>query len=199
MNSIQKTIAFLLLLFSIYGNSCNDQHKKVSSKPSEEITFIQDTLQKKEIDSLVAQINEAVRLQPDPFKIPFPVYNEKDTIKYWIRNGETSLVSVTISYPDRVIWPMFYVKNGELVFVRYRYWAQSYPSFAMENMIYLNANKIVYCLERKIELKNGDMPGLLREKDFSNCSSPQSNIKDVYEKYWANIKPLLPNQASSTN
>lgn len=199
MNTALKSLLFLIFLFFIYGTSCNDQHKVVSSKPPTEITFVQDTLQKQEIDSLVAQINEAGRLQAAPFKIPFPFYNEHDTIKYWIRNGEPSMVSVNLIYPDRVIWPTYYLENGKLVFVRYRYWAQSYPSFALENVTYLNENKIVYCLERNIELKAGEMPGLLKDKDFSICSRPQSDIKNDYERYWSNIKPLLLKQTSSSN
>ena len=199
MNTVHKGIAFLIPILLIYGISCHQEHTNESLDSREEVSNLPDTVQKQEIDSFIALINDSVQLQTPPFKIPFPVYNETDTIKYWLYNGKPAMAYVNLVFPDKLIWPTFYIENGELVFVRYRYWGQTYPSFALENLTYLNENKIVYCLERKMDLNPGDLPGLLRDKDFSVCSRSHADIKDDYEKYWAEIKPLLEAQTSGAN
>lgn len=150
-------------------------------------TYVQDTLQKHRIDSIVDVINKDRNEQGVINKISFPIYNQNDSIMYWQRNGEISIIEANLIYPEKLVWPTYYLLNEELIYIRYRFVAPNYPSFVMETLIYLNGDEIVYCLERKMDLKPGEMPGLLRGKELKTCSGTHEKVISLYNTYWPSL------------
>lgn len=150
-----------------------------------------DSIKAIPIETIVSEINEGVSKQGAPIQIPFPIYNAADTLKYWIVNNEPARISVNLIYPNKAVWPTFFVKDNELVFVRHRMWIQEHPAYARERMIYLDGGKIVYCEERSMDLNQGDVPAYIREIPFSICLDPEKEIKEDYERYWKSVQEFM--------
>src|SRR5688572_8306439 len=110
---------------------------------------------------------------------------------YWQRDGKLSVIEATMIYPDKMVWPTFYLLDEEPIYIRYRFVVPNYPSFVMETLIYLNGNDIVYCLERKMDLKPGELPGLLKDKDFMTCSGSHEKVHKLYSDYWPTLKKFV--------
>lgn len=191
-------VAVISLLSGIFSISC-DNKKNVKADKAETPVFLQDTFQKNRIDTIVSQINEAAQNQGAPYKIHFPVYNPNDTLKYWALDGKPARIWANMGFPDKMIWPTFFVKDNEPVLFRYRIWGLSNPQYAMENLAYLKNGEIVYCTGRQIELKDGEMPVLLRDIEFGSCTLDPTEIKKDYEKYWTAISDFLKNNPNPSN
>ena len=199
MIPVQLSVLLISLLSSVSILSCDNKKTIVSTDKTEAPTYLQDTLQKNQIDSIVSQINEAAHNQGAPYKILFPAYNPNDTLKYWALDGKPARIWVNMGFPDKMIWPTFFVKDSEPVLFRYRVWAQTTPGYAMENLAYLKNGEIVYCTGRQMELNEGEMPVMLRDKEFGPCTLTPTEIKKDYEKYWATISEFLKNNPTPSN
>lgn len=137
---------------------------------------------------MVRQINIGLGTLGPPQKLPYPLYTPVDTIYYWIVNKHSARISIEWNPPQMTIWPTFFVYKGDLVMVRYRYMTELPPtSYASESMIYLHHEKIVYCEERRIELKEGDFPGMLRQLPFAKSTRTYEEIEKDYKDYWKTV------------
>ena len=189
-----KYCSNFLFIFAVIAPlffSCQNKVKTEYSTGLSTPVSVYDSTRAKEIEAIVNEINVGVSQQGPPYRMPFPVYNAGDTLDYWIVNNEPARISVNLIYADKVIWPTFFVKDKELILVRYREWVQVYPSYARERMVYLDNGKIVYCEERSMDLTPGDIPAYLRDKPFSLCSKTEPAIKEDYEGYWKSIQDFL--------
>ena len=191
MLKYSSLFAAVLIVFSLLLFSCNRGVNKESNSEKPPSNSNYDSLAAKKIETTVNELNVGVARQGAPIKVPFPIYNAEDTLEYWVVNNEPARISANLIYEEKVIWPTFFVKDGELVLVRYRVWVQVYPSFARERMIYLDKGKIVYCKERSMDLQPGDIPAYLRDKPFSACVKPEQEIREDYEDYWKKIQEFF--------
>lgn len=189
-------IVLITLLSGIFSLSC-DTKKKVTTDNAEAPAFLQDTVQKNLIDTIVSQINEAA--QGPPYKVHFPEYNANDTLKYWLMDGKPARIWANMGFPDKMIWPTFFVKDNEPVLFRYRIWGLTNPQYAIENLAYLKNGEIVFCTGRQIDLKEGEMPVLLRDIEFGPCTLDPEEIKKDYEKYWKAISEFLKDNPTPSN
>jgi hypothetical protein len=173
--------------------SCGEIEKnKVNDPATSTNVSPYDSIQARPLKAIVDEINLAVRDHGAPIKVPFPVYNPDDTLKYWIVNNEPAMIYANLQYPDKAIWPTFFIRDNKVVMVRYRYWDKSEKPFVFERLMYLNDdNKIVHCEERKIDLQPDEMPVSLRLKSFTVCVTPEAELKKDYEAYWKTFQQAV--------
>ncbi|MEP6647986.1 MAG: hypothetical protein ABJC12_12930 [Saprospiraceae bacterium] len=151
-----------------------------------------DTLQKIRVDSIVQIINVGVKAWGLPTLIPLTTFHPNDTIRYWTINNEPERISLAMDSGQTVEWPTFFVRNSELIFVRYRtsHGAEAIP-YAAESMVYLKDGTIVYCEERRMNLEAGESPGSLRRKGYTVSTRSLEDIEKDYEKYWLVVKDAI--------
>lgn len=145
-----------------------------------------DSIRKAEIDTIINNMEPSIRAVGDPQKLAFPIHNPKDTIVYWLpKDGRSARISIEWKLPDEISWPTFFVHDGELIFVRYRYMYKTPPDLRVaETMIYLNNGKIIYCEERRKPLQPGEMPGSLRKDPLMKSTRTYGEIEKDYKEYW---------------
>jgi len=160
-----------------------------SGNKSDKIEF--DSLKRNSIDVQVEEININLQQQGPPIKIPFQIYNPNDSLSYWTIEGKPSRISINFKFPDKHVWPTFFLKDGELILVRYRIWSMNAPAYASETISHIDNNEIIYCIERRMDLEPGAQPYLLREKEFNICTRSPADIHADYIPYWKTVKDFL--------
>jgi hypothetical protein len=152
-----------------------------------------DTIQKTHIDSIVSIINSGLNASGGPQKLPYPLHNQNDTLYYWEVKNDAARISIEWTLPNEIIWPTFFVYKGELIFVRYRYMYNEPPSNsrAFESMIYLDNGEIVYCEERGQPLLEGEIPGVLRRKEYARSTRSYAEIEKDFVEYWKTVKTFM--------
>jgi len=143
------------------------------------------------IDTLINILNREINQNGEVGMVPFPVYNELDTIRYWSIDGVPIRVSAALAYPDKIVWPTYYIQDGKIIHVRYRFWSRSAPSYASEHMLYIHNDKTFYCQERRMDLDAEQTPYSLRSKEFSLCTEPPRDVEENYQAYWTAINTYL--------
>jgi hypothetical protein len=166
-----------------------------SSASTQEYSLPADTLRKKEIESQVDLLNSRLKEESVFHQIPRLDQSPQDTIEYWAIDYQPVRISIK-SYSDEFMeWPTFFIQDTQLIMVRHRSWSQKLPTpWAMESMIYLQNGKIFYCEERRMDLAEGEIPGLLRIKPFYTSTRSFSAIEQDYKAYWENIRPVVIEQ-----
>jgi len=184
--------SFVLFLVVIIS-SCGGSRQQTNTKEATPTSIVFDSIQKAGIDSIVNIINAGLKETGGPQKLPYPLHNENDTLHYWEVKDDAARISIEWTLPNEIIWPTFFVYKGELVFVRYRYMHQEPPSNsrAFESLIYLKNGEIVYCDERGQPLQEGEMPGLLRTKEYSRSTRTYAEIEQDYLSYWKTVKSFM--------
>lgn len=186
--SILKTLLFCLITICI-AHSCSSSEKQADSADTANQVLKFDSLQKPAIQGMVDSINAGLRKVGPPQQLAFPLYNEKDTMLYWILDNQSARISIEFTKGTEVIWPTFFVYKGELVFVRYRYVDyDTTDSKAFECMIYLKDDEVVYCEERGKNMAEGDVPGSLRIQPYTMSTRTTAEIKAEYTDYWEAVK-----------
>lgn len=170
-----------------FFNSCALKEKKQDTD-SANLTIPFDTVEKQLIDTMVFRINSQLRATGRPQKLAYNLYNPTDSLTYWLVGNQSARVSMEWKLPDGVKWPTFFVYEGELVMVRYRYFLDTPPdSKAYESMIYLNDGKIVYCEERGHALNEGDVPGMIRGLPLERTKRSYAEVEKDYKPYWIDV------------
>jgi hypothetical protein len=187
-HSIAK--AFLICLITAglaYACSPSEKQPDTLDAVNHEVKF--DSLHKPVIDGMVDSINAGLRKVGPPQQLAFPLYNEKDTMLYWILDNQSARISIEFSKGTEVMWPTFFVFKGDLVFVRYRY--ANYDttvSKVFEHMIYLKDGEVAYCEERGQNMAKGDVPASLRIQPYTMSTRTTAEIKAEYSDYWEAVK-----------
>ncbi len=198
MNILPRSPFIFICLTYFIIFACVKQPKQNFTEPSVALSAEYDTLQRNHVQTLVNQINEAVQLQGSPEKLPFPIFNSLDTLKYWRVNGVPARISAALAFPDKIVWPTYFIHEGEIILIRYRMWSIPAPSYAIETITYLQKGKVVYCNERKIDLKPEELPANLRGLDFTPCGEANTIIGNAPYEYWKTIKEFM-NQNITTD
>lgn len=183
----QLSMAFILMaLMSCFYWSCKQDSSPLShsdTSPGTPIPF--DSIQKDQIDTIVAHINAQIRAAGPPSKLPYPKYVVEDTLFYWVVDSNSARISIEFNAAQEIIWPTFYLYKGELVFIRFRYHSSGFPQpFASESFIYLNNHKIVYCLERSTKLDPGMPPSSLKQKKHTKSTRTYEEVEKDYKPLW---------------
>jgi len=175
--------------------SCSSSKNQPDSATPGDATIPFDTIQKAQVETMVNTISAGLREIGPPQKLAYPLYNVKDTIYYWVLKDDAARISIEWKPENEVIWPTFFVYQGELVFVRYRHLNETPPnSLVSETMIYLHDGKIVYCEERSQGLKEGELPGSLRQKGYSRTTRSYAEIEKDYKEYWKMVAEHMKKQ-----
>ena len=184
MNFNHKIIYFFILALSLLFGCSSSKNPSDPNEKTHTIEF--DTIRKAEIDAIINNMDLAIREVGFPQKLAFPINNPKDTILYWLlKDGKSARISIEWKLPDEISWPTFFVHDGELVFVRYRYMYKTPPDIRVsETMIYLNDGKIIYCEERRKPLQQGEMPGSLRKDPLTRSTRTYAEIEKDYKESW---------------
>lgn len=182
----------LVLVIFLCGivTACSDKNKNNSAALEGSVEARIDS-QKIKLDTLISELNREINENGQLEMVPFPVYNESDTIKYWAINGVPIRVSAALAYPDKIVWPTYFIRDGKIIHVRYRFWSIPEPSYATEHMLYISEDKTFYCMERSMNLEPEQTPYSLRSKPFSQCAEPPRNIEEEYKAYWTAIQAYL--------
>ncbi len=188
IDSIPKTLMICLITLGL-AHSCSSSKKQpeIKDPTNQVVTF--DSLQKVEIEAMVGSINEGLRKIGPPQRLAFPLYNPKDTMDYWIVDNQAARISIEFTKGTEVIWPTFFVYEGDLVFVRYRYVDyDTTDSKAFESHIFLKEGEVIYCDERGKKLQKGDLPGTLMTQTHSKSTRSYAAIQADYKEYWEAVK-----------
>ena len=176
----------------VFQYSCKNPMPKQINSSEEVATFTFDTLKKIQIDGIVEQLNQNLRLSGQHFKVPFPEYSPLDTINYWVINGKVERISLLMMRDNLVDWPTFFMHDDNLILVRSRISSTGFMSqWARETMIYLDHENIVYCEDRGKHLGPGEPAGMIRLLDFSPCKRTQSEIEKDYKDIFPEIKEVV--------
>ena len=174
-------------IFIQYG-CLPEKENKVTETVVSSINY--DTVQRNLLDTFVLQISNEGIFKRLPEKVSFPIDNPTDTLEYWIVSPGTAQIMAKIRSVDRMVWPTFYIRNNELFLVRFRYWSKTPPMYSRETMLYYNADQIVFCKERYLQMSATDLPYLLRKVEFESCSRSREEMENEYLKYWYAVKPF---------
>lgn|GEM_PF-3221964 len=186
-------------LCAVYLSSCQPktplqgdsaQEKKQEDGVHQEIKM--DTVLKIQIDTIVDHINHSLRNAGPPHKIPYHIYNDRDTIFYWLLDDYSGRISIELEPKDSVVWPVFYVYKKEIIRIRYRFFSDVPGTRkAYESNIYLDKGIIVYCEDRGRALADGEAPYVVRQLTHSPSTRTIDEIKADYTDVWNKILPLL--------
>ena len=188
IDSLLKPLMICMITMGL-AHSCSTSKKEPETKDptNQVVTF--DTLQKVKIEGMVMRINEGLRKIGPPQRLAFPLYNPKDTMNYWLLENQSALISISFTKGSEVIWPTFFVHEGDLVFVRNRFVDyDTTDSKASETLIFLNEGDIIYCDERGKNLQNGEFPGTLMAKTYDKSTRSYASIQADYKDNWEAVK-----------
>lgn len=178
--------------------SCSpEKEKRVSETVVSDIIY--DTIQRNLMDTLVLDISNEGIFKKLPEKISFPIDNPTDSLEYWVTGEGTGQIMAKIRSVDRMVWPTFYIRNNDLFLVRFRYWSKTPPMYSRETMLYYNADQIVYCKERSLQMSATDLPYLLRRVEFEACSRSREVMENEYRRYWIAVKPFADSLLNNSN
>jgi hypothetical protein len=172
-------------------SSCSNQAAGSSQEtpidPNAPVAF--DSVKKAAIDTMAMKINEIVnqnRYQAK--KIPNPVYTPTDSIIYLLTDDHHARISMNMHPDSNIIWPYFWVYNGQVILMRLRTYSKSDNSrSASETVVYLDNGKIVYCQERKKTLDANEIPGAVQVEPFVKSSRTYSDLDSEFKKYWTEV------------
>jgi hypothetical protein len=190
---ILQTLGITVVMVSSFFCACRSpQNQPAKNSPDTITQAAADSLIKQQIYIMVDSINAGVRRIGMPNKLPYGVYNPADTIFYWIVDGASARISIAMSPPEQTMWPTFFIYKGEMVMVRFRYYNPTAPQpYTSESMIFLRQGKIVYCEERRMELKEGEMPGLLKQKPYTVSTRTPEEIEKDYKEHWKAVSAYM--------
>ena len=182
-----RSIFFYVAMFIMAAFiCCHAEAKKmeqISPAPGTPIPF--DSIEKDRIDTLVKHINDRLPLAGLPKKLAYPKYTVEDTIYYWQVDSNSARISIEFNAPEEIIWPTFFVDQGKLVFVRFRYHSSAFPQpFAMESYIYLKDGKIVHCVERSMKMDASQRPGTLKQFKHVKTTRTYEEVEKDYKEIW---------------
>lgn len=181
---------FMACLVSL--QSCRSSQSPPAKNNIVDAKPLSDTLLKAEINIMIDSINAGVRRLGMPNKLPYGVHNVADTINYWIIDGHSARISAAMSPPEQTMWPTFFIYKGDMVMVRYRYYNPNPPQpYAAESLIYLKQGKIVHCDERRQDLNQDEMPGLLKQKPFSISTRSPEEIEKDFKEHWKAVTSYM--------
>jgi len=188
IHSFMKTLLICLITIG-FAYSCSTSKKQPETKdPANQVVRF-DSLQKGEIEAMVGSINEGLRKIGPPKRLAFPLYNPKDTMDYWILDNQSARISIEFTKGTEIMWPTFFVYEGDLVFVRHRYVDyDTTDSKVFESLIFLKEGEVIYCDERGKNLEKGDFPGTLMTKTYSKSTRSYAAIQADYKEYWEAVK-----------
>jgi len=183
--STGKIISVCILALSVLYACSSSKNQADNKEQSAAIAF--DSIRKAEIDTIIKNMEPGIREVGNPQKLAFPIHNPKDTILYWLpKDGKSARISIEWKLPDEISWPTFFVYDGELIFVRYRYMYKTPPNIRVsESMIYLKDGKIIYCEERRKQLQQGELPGSLRKDPLTRSTRTYAEVEKDYKEYWS--------------
>ena len=166
-------------LFIGCGSSAND-----TTNSSKETSAVPDSIHKKEIDSLVS-LNTKSLNQVYRKRIPYHQYSPTDSIDYWFSEDQMGRIAMNLHPDSNQLWPYFWIYKGEVIRVRVRkFMLSANPPFSQETMIYLKDGNPVYCEDRRKDLSDGEMPGVVMREQYGPCTRAYSEIEPDFKPYW---------------
>ena len=189
---INLSFVLPIVCLAIFCISCKDDQSHSSENRNTNQVIIFDSIRRVEIDTLVAHINMGLREVGMPQKLVYPKYHPTDTIYYWVVDSQSARISLELNLPQEIVWPTFFVHNGQLVMVRYRY-ASDIPEAreALECIIYLDKDEIIYAVERGTKLEASETPGMMRQLPHSKSMRSKDELEKLYIDHWQTIISYL--------
>ena len=184
------TFAILIAIVSIILPSCSGHgHQDSPEAPidkSAPVAF--DTIKKAMIDSLAMKINDMVNAKNlRSKKIPYPVYNASDSISFLFTEDHHGRISMNTHPDSNIVWPYFWVYNGNLILMRLRLYNKGPERSASETVVYFDKGKIVYCNERKKVLEPNEIPGAVQNEPFIKSPRSYEDLEQLSKKYWSEV------------
>jgi len=188
-SSSKPTSRLYLLLLPFLFAAC-----KAQAPDQSEPLVTADSLYTQWIDSRIDSVNEALRLStPMPPRVAFPMYSEMDSLFLWLSNEQSGQVQATVFPEGAQLWPAYYYVAGKIILVRFREWInQQTDPLMRESMVYYKEGAPVFCWDRSMKPKPGDMPVMLRDLPFAPSQRPLSEITESYAPFWPRILAAHP-------
>ncbi len=187
MHSIRFPGILLIVLFgsALVIQSCSS-HSSAPAPINKEAPIVFDSLKKNHIDSVTRLINDVIsRKRVFSKKIPYALYNPTDSIGYLFLDEHMGKVSMNMHPDSNIIWPYFFIYDGELISFRLRTYIKNKDErSASEMVLYLDKGKIVYCQERKKVLDDKEIPGAVQLQPFVKSPRTYGDLENEYKKYW---------------
>ena len=180
---------FLISTFGIltYMASCTQQVAKVDdSKP-----FVVDSTKINRIDTLCYLANQEGNQPGKEYSLKPHVYHENDDIRVFEKDGQ--LVRVVANFfPDSMqLRYVFYLKDGQLAFVRDRHWEITRTPWSRETLSYLENGEVFCAFERRANLAPNQPPTAVLVVPYSVSPRKRSEVVAGYASDWEAAKKAI--------
>lgn len=197
LNQIPGVAALLIAASSIAIPACSSSGSAKGDQPIDKnAPVVFDSVRKVAIDSLAKKINDLSSTRNlNAKKIPYPVYNPNDSIGYLLTDDHHARLSMNTHPDSNIIWPYFWVYDGELILMRLRKATRTPEErSASETVVYFEKGKIVYCNERKKVLSEGEIPGAVQSEPFVKSQRTYGDIEQESFRYWLELTNEMKKQ-----
>lgn len=187
-------VAILIAASSISMPSCSKIGQ--SARPIDKAApIVFDSIKKAKIDSLAMRINNLVGTnQGKSKKIPYPVYNPTDSIGFLFTEEHHGRISMNTHPDSNIIWPYFWIYDGDLILMRLRMYNKGPERSASETVVYFDKGRIVYCNERKKVLQDKEIPGAVQNEPLVKSSRSYGELEQMSKKYWSEVLTEMKKQ-----
>lgn len=193
-----KTIFWLCLAGFIFITCKSPDAPQEQKGLARTYSVASDTIIRNEVQKQVEQINSNLNRSEHTFLSFTHPDGKPDSLEYWLFNGRPVRISYKIDSPEAMVWPTFFLQDGQIILVRFRNWLklEAVP-WAEENMIYYKEGQAFYCDVRRMDLPNQMTPANVRELPFTMSPKELAEIEQEYLTYWKMIKEVFTQKGIS--
>lgn len=195
MNNL-KLFSIVLVSFLVVIFACSQESGKSSIKDSD-APLVVDSTKILHIDSMCAFWNSEAGRLLNEYSFKYKIYNDSDDIRVFEYNSEVA--RVVANYYQDTAWMrnVFYLKDGQLFFVRYRKWFRGTPSWSKEVISYLENGEIFCAFERKADLLPDQPPAAFLIVPIQLSTRSRKEIANEYNLNWEPTKKAIETYRAS--
>lgn len=161
--------------------------KKPGIRVNDDKPYVVDSTKINRIDTLCYLINQEGNQEGREYSFRPAIFNEQDDIRVFEKEGQ--LVRVVANFfPDSMqLRYVFYLKNGQLAFVRDRHWETTAKPWSRETLSYLENGEIFCAFERRADLTANMPPTAVLVQPLLPSTRKRSEVLEGYAPYWEKV------------
>ena len=188
---------YLFIFISLFFIHCsnppsesNDQAQGQASTATFSDQTVPDSQKIAEIEDIILGVGQQFSLPTTKkTKIPVNLFSEKDELTLIVMENGMSFIRFTGTNGDTELGPLYYLKNGKILFCRNRIWKQTGSPYAQETMMYFDENEnLIHAKERRKELEEGKAPLTLGNLPFEPSNRSKKDLMEEFNDLWLQIK-----------
>lgn len=203
---VYLSLILLLGLVSFMIQSCQDepaQQVEIKAEPEgtpATVWLRKDTMKIKLIDSLVGVTRD--RMYKDMTAAKQVLHFEDaplDSADVYIYKGELINVSYRYFDPGIEIWNDFFLKDGNVFFMRHREWNKRPEAHSAREVFFYfdNQERLEYAKERYKVLGLDSAPADLLWEPYVDYSRTLENAQTYIDRFWPIMRPLVEQKLAS--